>query len=221
VRKLLAFCHHLRRSIGTNLSSRAEQDIHYIIDAATRMQVLIHTLLAFSKSEQTAVKYEWLSVDDCVDEVLDVLALRLKETRATIHRDPLPAILGDRCLLTLIYQNLIENALKFVTKQAPIVRLTAEQTDDGWVLGVQDQGIGIKPEQAESIFAPFVRLHSDGAYPGAGIGLAICRKAVERHQGRIWVDASPGQGAYFKFILGTTVEKKEVSPSSQSSHAVG
>lgn len=220
VRKLLAFCHHLRRNIGTNLPGRAEQDLHYIVDAATRMQVLIQTLLTFSKSDQTVVKCEWVSVDDCVDEVLHVLALRLQETRATIHRDPLPAIPGDARLLSLIYQNLIENALKFVAQQPPIIRLTAEQTPAGWVLGVQDQGIGMKPEQAGAIFAPFTRLHGDAAYAGTGVGLAICRKAVERQHGRIWVDTQAGQGAHFKFILGATAAENEVSPVYQTSPAV-
>ena len=220
VRKLIAFCQHLRHDIGTNFSRRAEQDLHYIVDAATRMQVLIHTLLTFSKSGQTAVKYEWLPVDDCVDEVLNILSLRLEETQATVHRDPLPVILGDRCLLTLIYQNLIENALKFVAKQPPVIRLTAEQSDDGWVLGVQDQGIGIKAEQVESIFAPFVRLHNHSEYPGAGVGLTICRMAVERQQGRIWVDTKPEQGVHFKFILGATSEIKDLLPSYQSSALV-
>ena len=220
VRKLIAFCHHLRRNIGPNLPRRAEQDLHYIVDAATRMQVLIQTLLAFSKSEQAAVKPTWVSVDDCVDDVLNLLALRLKETRATIHRDPLPAILGDRHILSLIYQNLIDNALKFVADLPPVIRLTAEQTPAGWVLGVQDQGIGLKPGQARSIFAPFTRLHSDADYAGMGVGLAICRKAVERHHGRIWVDTQTGQGAHFKFTLGSTAEENNASSVYQAPLAV-
>lgn len=212
VRKLIAFCHHLRRNVGTNLTKRAEQDLHYIIDAATRMQVLIQSLLAFSKSNQSGVKCEWVSVDDCVDEVLSVLSNRINETRARILRDPLPAIMGDGCILILIYQNLIDNALKFVSQQPAVIRLTAEQTPEGWVLGVQDKGIGINPDQVDSIFAPFYRPAQHSDYAGVGVGLTICRKAVERHQGRIWVDTLPGQGAHFKFTLGTTAVRQDDAP---------
>ncbi|MCZ6872821.1 MAG: ATP-binding protein [bacterium] len=203
VRKLIAFCHHLRRDLGTNLPKRAEQDIHYIMDTASRMQVLMQTLLTFSQAGRTAVKYEWISVDDCVDDVLSGLATRLQESQATISRDPLPAVWGDPRLLSLIYQNLIDNALKFVAQRQPVIQLTAEQSPEGWILGVQDCGIGIKPEHMEPIFVPFKRLHGHSEYAGSGVGLAICRKAVERQHGRIWVESQPGDGAHFKFVLGT------------------
>jgi signal transduction histidine kinase len=204
VRKLMAFCRHLRQDLGSNLSKRAEQDIHYIVDTASRMQILMQTLLTFSQAGHSVVKNEWISVDDCVNDVLNSLSMRLQETQATVNRDPLPAIWGDPELLGLIYQNLIDNALKFVAQRPPVIHLTAEQSPEGWILGVRDDGIGIKPEHIESIFAPFKRLHGQAEYAGSGVGLAICRKAVERQHGCIWVESQPNEGTHFKFILDAT-----------------
>jgi signal transduction histidine kinase len=208
VRKLIAFSHHLRKDLGPSLSARAQQDISFIVDAATRLQTLIHDLLALSRAGGTAMQRAWVPLDTCVDRALEVLATRVQETSARITRDPLPVVWGDPTLLTQIYQNLIDNALKFVRHSQPVVRLTAERRADGWLFGVQDRGIGLSPEYAEEIFAPFKRLHSRAEYPGTGIGLAICRKAVERHGGRIWVESQPGKGTHFKFTLDTKIQGK-------------
>jgi light-regulated signal transduction histidine kinase (bacteriophytochrome) len=133
---------------------------------------------------------------------MDTLDVRVRDEHATVVQDALPTVTGDRTLLVQLYQNLIGNALKFHGDSAPELRLTAEETPEGWLLGVADNGIGIKPEYAEQIFAPFKRLHGRSEYEGTGIGLAICRKIVERHGGRIWVTSALGQGAHFKFTLG-------------------
>ena len=106
---------------------------------------------------------------------------------------------GDSLLLTQLYQNLLSNAMKFVDGKVPDIRLTAERDGAVWVLGVKDNGIGIQAEYAEQIFAPFRRLHGMTEYEGTGIGLALCRKTVERHGGKIWVESDPGQGSHFKF----------------------
>jgi signal transduction histidine kinase len=201
VRKLIAFSHLLRRDLGPNLAARAAQDVHFIVDAATRMQRLIRTLLALSRVGKAAVQHDRVCLETCVDQVLDGLAMRVQETGATIRRDPLPTVWGDPTLVAQIYQNLIENALKFTNHGPPVLRLTAEQHAGRWILGVQDRGVGLKPEDAEHIFAPFTRLHSQAAYAGTGIGLTICRKAVELHGGRIWVEAQPDIGAHFKFTF--------------------
>jgi signal transduction histidine kinase len=201
VRKLIAFSDHLRRDLGSDLPPRAAQDVDFIVDAAVRMQALIQDLLALSRAGRMDLTCEWVSLNTCVDHVLEALAVRLQETGARITRDPLPMVWGDPTLLIQLYQNLIENALKFVDHGQPVLRLTAEQYGEQWIFGVQDHGIGLKPEYAEHIFLPFKRLHDRAEYPGTGIGLAICRKAVERHGGRIWVESQPGQGAHFKFTL--------------------
>jgi chemotaxis family two-component system sensor kinase Cph1 len=169
------------------------------------MQALIEDLLALSRTGRMAMQSDWIRLDSCVQDALETLAVRIQETQASITRDPLPIVWGDATLLTQLYQNLIDNALKFVAHGQPIIHLTAEQHADQWVFGVQDHGIGLKPEYAEQIFAPFKRLHNRAEYQGTGIGLAICRKAIERHGGTIWVESQPGQGAHFKFTLATDV----------------
>jgi signal transduction histidine kinase len=204
VRKLVVFSEHLRRDLGANLPSRAARDVDFIVDAATRMQALIQELLALSQAGRMAMQYEWVSLNACADRALEGLTMRLQDTHATVTRDALPTIWGDPTLLTQVYQNLIDNALKFVHDQPPAVHLTAVQEASRWVFGVRDNGIGVKRDFAERIFVPFQRLHNRTDYPGTGIGLSICRKAVERHGGRIWVESQPGQGAHFKFTLDTT-----------------
>jgi signal transduction histidine kinase len=203
LRKLIAFSDHLRIDLGASLPARAAQDMTFIVDAARRMQALIQDLLALSRAGRMAMKYDWVGLDTCVNRALEMLQVRLQETQAMITQDPLPVVWGDMTLLTQLYQNLIDNALKFVTTARPVIRLTAEQRAQQWIFGVQDHGIGIKPEYAEQIFTPFKRLHSRAEYQGTGIGLAICRKAIERHRGTIWVESQPGQGAHFKFTLAT------------------
>jgi light-regulated signal transduction histidine kinase (bacteriophytochrome) len=110
-------------------------------------------------------------------------------------------------MLTQLYQNLISNALKFIKDKAPEIHLTAQSADDRWILGVRDNGIGMKPEYAERIFQPFQRLHSRGEYQGTGIGLSICKKTVQRHAGEIWVESEQGEGAHFQFSLPVTEPK--------------
>jgi signal transduction histidine kinase len=205
LRKLIAFSDHLRKDLGSTLPARAAQDITFIVDAAMRMQALIQDLLALSRAGRVAMKYHWVRLDSCVNGALEALEVRRQETQAVITRDTLPVVWGDATLLTQLYQNLIDNALKFVANDPPVIRITAEQRAQQWVFGVQDDGIGLKPEYAEQIFTPFKRLHSHAEYQGTGIGLAICRKTIERHGGTIWVESQPGQGAYFKFTLATDV----------------
>jgi PAS domain S-box-containing protein len=202
-RKLLAFSDWLRRDLGDELPQRAAEDLEFIADAASRMQRLVQDLLALSRAGKASMSRENVPLDEVVDQALAALSLRIRESGAVISRDPLPAVSGDPTMLTQLYQNLIANALKFSAGSAPEIRITAEQRSAGdWIFGVRDRGIGIKPEYAELIFQPFKRLHGRGKYEGSGIGLAICRKVVERHHGRIWVESEPGQGAHFKFVLG-------------------
>jgi signal transduction histidine kinase len=211
LRKLIAFSEHLRQDLGPALPARAAQDVTFIVDATTRMQALIQDLLALSRTGRMAMQCHWVSLDTCVNNAVEALAVRIQETSARITRDLLPVVWGDATLLTQLYQNLLDNALKFVAYDRPIIRLTAERHAAQWVFGVQDHGIGLKPEYAEQIFAPFKRLHSRAEYEGTGIGLAICRKAVERHGGQLWVESQVGQGAHFKFTLATDVHPGERS----------
>jgi signal transduction histidine kinase len=209
IRKLIAFSDHLRKDLGAALPVRAAQDITFIVDAAIRMQALIQDLLALSQAGRVAMKYNWVGLDTCVNRALETLEVRLQETQAVITRDTLPVVWGDTTLLTQLYQNLLDNALKFVSSDRPVIRITAEQRAAQWIFGVQDHGIGLKPEYAEQIFTPFKRLHSRAEYQGTGIGLAICRKTIERHGGTLWVESQPGKGAHFKFTLATDVSVAE------------
>ncbi len=202
LRKIVGFSDLLAEDLGDGLSERSRTDLHYITDAARRMQQLIQDLLVLSRTGRAEMKREPTALDDCADRALDILADRAEQRGARISRDPLPVVPGDPVLLTQLYQNLISNALKFVPpERPPEIRLTAERTPEGWILGVRDNGIGIDPQFHEQIFAPFKRLHGQDEYEGTGVGLAICRKVVERHGGRIWVESAPGDGAHFRFSL--------------------
>jgi len=212
LRKVTAFSGMLRQDLGNRVPERAEKDLGFIVDAARRMQKLVQDLLALSRSGRVAMKWEMVSLNHCVDQAIEMLAMRIKESRAEIIIDDLPQVWGDRTMLTQLYQNLLSNALKFTGENRPVIRFTAERIDRQLILGVRDNGIGVEPRYAEQIFVPFKRLHGRGEYEGTGIGLAICARTVERHGGTIWVESKPGKGAHFKFTIGEkTPRKKEVS----------
>ena len=211
VRSLVAYSTLLREDVGENLPEEAATDLDYIAKAANRMQTVITDLLAFSRAGRAAMKTETVSLDTCVDQSLEALRSQLEQSGAQIERQMLPKVVGDATLLTQLYQNLLSNALKFTRGGEPVVELTAQQTGDVWTLGVRDDGIGLEPEYADQIFEPFKRLHGLTEYPGTGIGLAICRKNVDRHGGRIWVESRPAEGAHFKFTLPNAGKELEQS----------
>jgi light-regulated signal transduction histidine kinase (bacteriophytochrome) len=208
LRKVTAFSGMLRQDLGDSLPERAEKDLGFIMDAARRMQKLVQDLLALSRSGRMDMNCERISLNHCADRAIDSLGMRIKESRAEITRDQLPHVWGDQTMLTQLYQNLLSNALKFTDSNRPLVRLTAERINGQLILGVKDNGIGIDPKYTEQIFAPFKRLHGRGEYEGTGIGLAICRKTVERHNGKIWIESSRGKGAHFKFTIGEITPNK-------------
>jgi len=211
LRKLVSFSELLRSDAGDTLGESARQDLDFITDAARRMRTLVKDLLALSTTGTSAMSIRPVPLDECVDRALEALDLRVSESGAEITRDALPVVSGDRTLLESLYQNLLSNALKFTAPgQAPRIHLTAEPSGDRqWVLGVRDAGIGIDPARAAEIFRPFRRLHAPHKYPGTGIGLAIARKAVERHGERLWVepaDCDSGAGSHFRFTMCEVVE---------------
>jgi light-regulated signal transduction histidine kinase (bacteriophytochrome) len=201
LRTLTAFSDMLRKDLDQSLPERAAQDVGFITEAAKRMHTLIQDLLALSRTGRVPKKREKVSLGECADRALEALAIRMKETGAQVTRDELPEVWGDFTLLTQLYQNLIGTALKFGGDQPPVIRLTVEEWDGTPVFGVRDNGIGIDFKYTQQIFQPFRRLHSRAQYEGSGIGLAICRKIVERHGGKIWVDSEPGKGAHFRFTI--------------------
>lgn len=201
LRKIQIFGDWLRRHAGNALPEEAEKDLGYITDGAERMQKLVQDLLALSRLGRTALNPVTFSLEVAVDQALNNLALTLEEKQAHIKRDPLPDVTGDITLLTQLYQNLVSNALKY-SPGRPEIHITAVRQDGRWVFGVKDEGIGINPAYTEQIFLPFKRLHGSGQYQGTGIGLAICRKVVEMHDGRIWAESEEGRGSHFRFALG-------------------
>jgi signal transduction histidine kinase len=201
LRQLMTRSSLLRQDLGTDLAGRAARDLAGIVDAATRLQTLIRHLLELSRISNTAMHCEQVPLETCASRALQNLATRTAATGATVMRDALPTVWGDRAMLIQLYQHLLSNALKFCDKGRPLIHLTATMQGEHVVLGVKDNGMGIKPAYHEQIFAPFKRLHGRDTYDGTGIGLAICRKTVERHGGCLWVESDLGLGAHFKFTL--------------------
>jgi signal transduction histidine kinase len=206
LRKVASFCQMLERRYAGQLDERADQYIHYAVDGARRMQDLINDLLAFSRVGRMTHQHEPVDLDEMLERAEGNLAARVEETGATVESGALPIVIGDPGLLALVFQNLVGNALKFHGDDPPVVRVDAERNGDGWEISVADNGIGIEPEYAERIFVIFQRLHTRVTYEGTGIGLAMCRKIIEHHGGRIWLDTDARPGTTFRFTLPDTEE---------------
>jgi PAS domain S-box-containing protein len=191
----------LSRRYKGKLDSDADEFIGFALDGALRMQRLIEDLLAFSRVGTRGGAMVPTEVNAVVDGALQNLQLRIDETGATVTRDPLPTVAADAGQLEHLFQNLIGNALKFRGTQPPVIHLGARSRDGVWTFSVRDNGIGIDPQYFDRIFVIFQRLHDRKEYPGTGIGLAICKKIVERHGGRIWVESQPGAGTTFQFTI--------------------
>lgn len=183
------------------LDSDADDFIGYAVDGARRMQNLINDLLAYSRVGTRGKKFAFTNCEDVLDEVLTNLQTAITETSATVTHDPLPTVWGDASQLAQVFQNLIGNALKFHGPEPPRVHISAENGAADWLLAVRDNGIGLDPKYADRIFIIFQRLHTLAEYPGAGMGLAIAKKIVERHGGRIGVESEPGTGSTFHFTI--------------------
>jgi signal transduction histidine kinase len=184
------------------LDQRADTYIGFIVDGTTHMHRMINDLLAYSRVGTRAKPLVPVRMDAVLDQALASLAKSLKESDATLERARLPEVAGDDTQLAQLFQNLIGNAFKFRKKETPLnIRITCERGDGEWVFGVHDNAIGLEPRFSGRIFEIFSRLHTREEYEGSGMGLAICRKIVERHDGRIWVESKPGEGASFYFTI--------------------
>lgn len=191
----------LARRYRGRLDEDADAFIGYAVDGAERMKRLINDLLSYARLGARTKPFGPVDCNTVLEGVRTNLGLQLQESQAELQADPLPTVTGDPTLLLQLFQNLIGNALKFRGKEAPRVSLSAEKAGAFWTFRVRDNGIGLDPECAERIFVIFGRLHTQSEYPGTGIGLALCKKIVERHGGRIGVDSSPGTGSTFWFTL--------------------
>jgi signal transduction histidine kinase len=201
LRMVASFTQLLAKRYGDRLDEDAREFIAYAVDGATRMQTLITDLLAFSRVGTQGKPFEPTECDAVLNRVLAGLKLAIEESKAVIRRDPLPRVMADPGQLGQLFQNILTNAVKFHGENPPRIYISARQDGENWKFGIRDNGIGISAEHYDRIFVIFQRLHTKVEYPGTGIGLAICKKIVERHGGRIWVEASPGGGSVFCFTI--------------------
>lgn len=199
------------------LDEKAEKYIHYAIDGATRMQAMIQDLLAFSRVGRAALKVEDVDMNVVLNTALENLHAAIVENAAVVKSGRLPIVKGNPIQIGQVFQNLVANAIKFHGEKSPAIHVGAEQANGEWVFTVADNGIGIAQEHADVIFSIFQRLHTRNEYPGNGIGLSVCKKIVERHGGKIWVESKEGEGSTFKF----TLPGKAAAPESRAAGAVG
>jgi two-component system, sensor histidine kinase and response regulator len=201
LRSVTRYVQMLEKKYSEELDETAVKYIGRAVEGTKRMQALIHALLDYARVGSRGEMFALVDPAAVVGRVVADLSAQIADTGATVTAESLPNVLGDEQQLTQLLQNLIGNALKFRSEEAPVVRVSAEEADDAWEFAVADNGIGFEPEYAEQIFEIFQRLHGRGSYDGTGIGLAVCRKIVHRHGGRIWVDSLPGEGATFRFTI--------------------
>jgi light-regulated signal transduction histidine kinase (bacteriophytochrome) len=183
------------------LDADADKYIHYAVDGALRMQKLVQDLLAFSRVGRQDFALESTDCDAVLQTALTNLEAAIQESGAVVERAQLPVVVADSSQLVQVFQNLIGNAIKFRGSEPPLIRVSAKAQAKSWLFSVADNGIGIAAEHRENVFVIFRRLHTHSEYPGSGIGLSICKKIIEQHGGRIWVDSEPGRGSIFQFTL--------------------
>ncbi|MFJ4963833.1 ATP-binding protein [Streptomyces sp. NPDC088729] len=202
LRKVASFCQLLERRYAKDLDERASQYIAFAVDGATRMQSLINDLLAFSRVGRLTAEHQRVDLEEKFERTVSSLSVAVEESGATITHDPLPTLSGEPGQLSMLFQNLLTNAIKFRTPgRPPVIHLGCRAVGDGWEFAVTDNGIGIDQEFAERVFVVFQRLHTREQYAGNGIGLALCKKIVEYHGGRIAVDPGHAPGTRIVFTL--------------------
>jgi len=212
LRMVSSYVQLLARRYQGKLDSEADEFIAYAVDGASRMQRLINDLLSYSRLTTRGQAFAPTDCEAILDEATENLKLAIEESGAVITHDPLPTVVADESQLMQLFQNLVGNAIKFRGEDPPRVHISARETMSDWVFSVRDNGIGIDPQFSGRIFQIFQRLHTKEKYPGTGIGLAVCKKIVERHGGRIWVESQPGDGSTFCFTIPIT-EAEKMSPS--------
>ena len=180
---------------------QADKHVAYAVDGAVRMQALIQDLLKFSRVATGGFEPGAAECGHMVEQAIKNLRATVEESGAVIHYQNLPVVMADPSQVAQVFQNLIANAIKFRREEQPVVWIDAERIHHEWVFGVSDNGIGIPQENWQDIFVIFRRLHAHTEYPGNGIGLSICKKIIQRHGGKIWIEAQTAPGCCFKFTL--------------------
>ncbi|HET9472064.1 MAG TPA: ATP-binding protein, partial [Usitatibacter sp.] len=201
LRMVSSYTQLLGRRYASHLDADAREFMGYIVEGSARMKQLIEDLLAYSRVGTRGREFRDVSSEAALVKALANLRGAQERTNAAVSHDPLPTVRGDEGQLTQLFQNLVGNAIKFRGTEDPRIHVSSRAENGEWLFSVADNGIGLDPQYAERIFLMFQRLHNREEYPGTGIGLAICKKIVDRHGGRIWVAGRPGDGCTFFFTL--------------------
>jgi PAS domain S-box-containing protein len=203
LRNITGHLEMVKRRLGNDLDPKTMEHMAFVMDGAERMRALIDDLLLYSRVDSRPVKFAEVDMNDVAAKVLAELRLAISDSKAVVEVRPLPVLKADEAQMGELLQNLVSNAIKFHGPDPPRVEIAATDDQKDWVLSVKDNGIGIDPKYADRIFQMFQRLVPK-SYPGTGIGLAVCKRIVERHGGRIWVDSKVGQGSTFSFSIPKT-----------------
>ena len=201
LRMVASFTQLLAERYDGQLDEKAKKYIDYAVDGAVRMQRLINDLLAYSRVGTRGNPIESTDAHSVLGEAIRNLAAVIEESKAIITNEDLPIVRTDAVQLVQVFQNLLANAIKFRGENPPHVHVSARDEEHEWVFFVKDNGIGIDPQHADRVFVIFQRLHTRLEYPGTGIGLAVCKRIVERHGGKIWFESEPGKGSTFFFAI--------------------
>ena len=201
LRMITGYTNLLSKRYKGKLDDDADEFIGYAVDGANRLRVLINDLLTYSRVGTQGKEFAPTDCELILGQALVGLQVVIQESAARVTHDSLPTVMGDDVQLGQLFQNLIGNALKYRNGNAPAVHIGCQRRDNDWLLSIRDNGIGIDPRFAEKIFVIFQRLHNREQYPGTGIGLAVCKRIVERHGGKIWVESAPGKGSTFLFTI--------------------
>lgn len=201
LRMVTSYAQLIARRYREKLDDEAEVFIKYLVDGTNRMQMLIDGLLLYSRTTSKKNTLKKTDLNVVLQEVLDDLKISIEEKHAEIKQGALPEIFADPIQIRQLFQNLISNAIKYNKSQTPIVEISSQESLTEWCFSVRDNGIGIEQDQFDRIFKIFQRLHRQEEYPGTGIGLAVCKKIIERHEGRIWIESYPGKGSVFYFTI--------------------
>lgn len=213
LRSIVGFSGLLIRRYRGQMDEDADRLMDRIVNATSRMQGLISDLLTFSRVGKSVRELTPVNCDELIQEEIGNLQAAISEKGAIVTHHPLPLVRGDHGLLGQVFRNLLGNAIKFSGGEVPSVHISSELGDDEWIISVRDNGIGIDPEYQQRIFTIFQRLHTRDEYPGTGIGLSVCQKAISQMGGRIWVESIAGQGSTFRFTLPATEDFVELVPS--------
>ncbi|MCR6633080.1 MAG: ATP-binding protein [Magnetospirillum sp.] len=201
LRTITSFTQLLERRLGDTLPAEDQENFGFVVAAAKRMSLLISDLLAYSRVNARGIPFGPVPLERACTAAMDNLRETIVETGAEVLVGPLPEVTGDSVQLMQVFQNLIGNSIKFRRPDIPPrVDVSAKRLDGEWIVTVADNGIGVA-DTNQDIFEIFRRLHAAGSFPGSGVGLAICKRIIQRHGGRIWFDSRPGEGAAFHFSL--------------------